>query len=85
MKTHILHKPLLRAFVLAKVIAALAVAGLAQITTTGIRGIVRDHSGAVIPRATIKLTDNSTGIEQPPFLRAMAAFSSPTCSLAHTN
>jgi len=53
----------LRAFVHIAVIAALAVAGLAQITTTGIRGIVRDPSGAVIPSATIKLTDNSTGIE----------------------
>jgi carboxypeptidase family protein/peptidase M24-like protein len=53
----------LRAFVHTAVIAALAVAGLAQITTTGIRGIVRDPSGAVIPSATIKLTDNSTGVE----------------------
>ena len=53
----------LRAFVHIAVIAALAVAGLAQITTTGIRGIVRDPSGAVIPNSTIKLTDNSTGVE----------------------
>jgi Carboxypeptidase regulatory-like domain len=63
MKTRTLPGLSLRAFVYVAVIAALAVAGLAQITTTGIRGIVRDHSGAVIPNATIKLTDNSTGIE----------------------
>jgi len=63
MKTHTLPNVLLRAFVHAAVIAALAGASLAQITTTGIRGIVRDPSGAVVPNATIKLTDNSTGIE----------------------
>jgi len=63
MKTHTMPGLLLRACVHAAVIAALAGASLAQITTTGIRGIVRDSSGAVIPNATIKLTDNSTGIE----------------------
>jgi carboxypeptidase family protein len=60
MKTHTLLGLLPRALVHSAVIAALAVAGLAQITTTGIRGIVRDPSGAVIPSATI---NNSTGIE----------------------
>jgi hypothetical protein len=42
----------------------LTITSLAQITATGIRGIVRDQSGAVVPHATIKLTDNSTGVEQ---------------------
>ncbi|HEU4389629.1 MAG TPA: carboxypeptidase-like regulatory domain-containing protein, partial [Blastocatellia bacterium] len=46
------------------IVAAIALAGMAQITTTGIRGIVRDPNGAVIPNATIKVTDNSTGVEQ---------------------
>src|SRR5499427_7757355 len=64
MKTHTLSGLSLRAFIHAAVITALAVAGLAQITTTGIRGIVRDPSGAVIPNATIKVTDKATGIEQ---------------------
>jgi carboxypeptidase family protein len=64
MKTLALPRLPLRALVHAAVIAALAVAGMAQITTTGIRGIVRDPSGAVIPNATIKLVDNSTGIER---------------------
>src|SRR5215475_11100378 len=64
MRTHTLHGLLLRAFVVASVMAALAGASLAQITTTGIRGIVRDPSGAVIPQATIKVTDKATGIEQ---------------------
>src|SRR5215468_1121831 len=63
MKTRTLPGLSLRAFVHAAVVAALAVAGLAQITTTGIRGIIRDPSGAVIPNATIKLADNSTGVE----------------------
>src|SRR5574341_409067 len=64
MKVHPLPGLLLRAFAYVAVIAALAGAGLAQITTTGIRGIVRDPNGAVVPRATIKVTDNSTGVEQ---------------------
>ncbi|HJZ78927.1 MAG TPA: carboxypeptidase-like regulatory domain-containing protein, partial [Pyrinomonadaceae bacterium] len=37
---------------------------LAQITTTGIRGLVRDPNGAVVPNATVKVTDTSTGVEQ---------------------
>src|SRR5262249_23937581 len=64
MKKHTLRKLLLQALVHTAVIAALAIAGLAQITTTGIRGIVRDPSGAVTPSAAIKVTDNATGIEQ---------------------
>src|SRR5262245_48937534 len=48
----------------AAVLAALWIGALAQITTTGIRGIVRDPNGAVVPNATIKVTDNATGIEQ---------------------
>ncbi len=59
MKSHILP----RLFICLAVIAALAGASLAQITTTGIRGIVRDQTGAVIPQATVKLTDTATGIE----------------------
>jgi len=55
---------LLRALVYAAVIAALATTSLAQITTTGIRGIVRDPHGAVVPNATVKVTDNSTGVQQ---------------------
>ena len=43
---------------------ATAACCLAQITTTGIHGIVRDPSGAVVPNASIKLRDNGTGIEQ---------------------
>ena len=46
------------------VIGALAVAGFAQVTTTGIHGIVRDPSGAVVPNAAVKLTDTGTGNEK---------------------
>lgn len=41
----------------------IAAAAFAQITTTGIHGIVRDPSGAVIPNASITLRDLGTGIE----------------------
>ena len=55
---------LLRALVYSAVIASLAFTSLAQTTTTGIRGIVRDSNGAVIANAAIKVTDNATGIEK---------------------
>src|SRR5919201_315759 len=55
---------LLRALVYAAAVTVMALTGLAQITTTGIRGLVRDPSGAVVPNATIKVTDNATGVEQ---------------------
>jgi Carboxypeptidase regulatory-like domain len=64
MKTRTLPGLSLRAFVIAAVVAALSAASLAQITTTGIRGIVRDQSGAVISNAAIRLVDNSTGVER---------------------
>jgi hypothetical protein len=35
-----------------------------QLTTTGVRGIVRDPSGAVIPNASLVLKDTATGIEK---------------------
>src|SRR5690242_2641768 len=43
--------------------ALFAAAAIGQITTTGIHGIVRDPSGAVVPNATIRLRDLGTGIE----------------------
>src|SRR5438128_11019457 len=64
MKTHSLLRLTWRAFTHTVVIAAMAITGMAQITTTGIRGIVRDPHGAVIPNAAVKVTDNSTGVEQ---------------------
>jgi hypothetical protein len=45
-------------------LAAMATASFAQITTTGIHGIVRDPSGAVVPNASLALRDLGTGIEQ---------------------
>jgi hypothetical protein len=45
-------------------IVGLAIPALAQITSTGIHGLVRDPSGAIVPGATIKLQDTSTGIEK---------------------
>ena len=60
--------PSLRAFsnlVMGALVLLVVAAGcLAQITTTGIHGIVRDPSGAVVPKAAIKLRDLGTGIDQ---------------------
>jgi hypothetical protein len=64
MKVHELPKVLSTAFTLVVFAAVLTVSAFGQITATGIRGIVRDPSGAIIPNATIKLADNATGIEQ---------------------
>src|ERR1035437_89292 len=49
-------------FVLA--IAAMSPFATAQVTTTGIHGTVKDTSGAVIPKAVLKLVDTSTGLEK---------------------
>src|SRR5499426_1092317 len=78
MKIHRLPKLLPQALVHTAIIAALAIAGLAQITTTGIRGITRDQSGAVIPNATIKLVDNSTGVERATVSSSEGSFLFPT-------
>jgi hypothetical protein len=58
------HASFFRSLVIAVAIAALAIAGFAQVTTTGIHGIVRDPSGAVVPNAAVKLTDTGTGNEK---------------------
>ena len=64
MNAQTLHKPIGLALLHATFIMILASAVSAQITTTGIRGIIRDPNGAVVPNATVKVTDNSTGVEQ---------------------
>src|SRR5215471_8381738 len=38
--------------------------GFAQVSNTAIHGIVRDPSGAVVPNASLRLTDAGTGIEK---------------------
>src|SRR5262245_13304951 len=63
MKVKTLPQLMLQVIVYAALNAAPASLILAQTTTTGIRGIVRDQTGAVVPQATIKLTDTATGIE----------------------
>src|SRR5215475_6516582 len=45
-------------------VVAMATTSFGQITTTGIRGLVRDPNGAVVPNATVKVKDNSTEVEQ---------------------
>ncbi len=67
-----------RALVFTVLLAGLAVIGQAQITATGIRGIVRDPNGAVVPNATIKATDNATGVEQTTVSSSDGNFSFPT-------
>src|SRR5215813_5566178 len=64
MNSQILRKSIGLGLVHATLIMVLTIAVSAQITTTGIRGIVRDPNGAVVPNATVKVTDNSTGLEQ---------------------
>ena len=64
MNARTLSKSIALALVSATIIMGLAIAVSAQITTTGIRGIVRDPNGAVVPNATITVTDNSTGVQQ---------------------
>jgi hypothetical protein len=61
-----LHKQscaLARSLALSLILAAAAAVAFSQVSTTAIRGIVKDQSGAVIPSATLKLKDPTTGIE----------------------
>ncbi len=53
-----------RLLLLAAAVVGLVPAGFGQVSTTGIHGTVRDPSGAVIPKATVKLKDTGTGIEK---------------------
>ncbi len=69
---------LARALVFTVLLAGLAIVGHAQITSTGIRGIVRDPNGAVVPNATIKATDNATGVVQTTVSSSDGNFSFPT-------
>src|SRR5580698_785959 len=55
---------LLRLLALSAGIAVLAIAGYAQVTSAGIHGIVRDPSGAVVPKATVTIIDTGTKIER---------------------
>ncbi|HKE22724.1 MAG TPA: carboxypeptidase-like regulatory domain-containing protein [Bryobacteraceae bacterium] len=50
--------------ILAAAFAVAAQLSFAQVTTTGIHGVVRDPSGATIPNASLKLRDMATGIEK---------------------
>src|SRR5215216_964562 len=78
MKIHALPRLVSQVLVYAVLLMALAIPGLAQITTTGIRGIVRDPNGAVVPGATVKATDNSTGVEQTTVTSSDGGFIFPT-------
>lgn len=51
-------------FSLVLAVALVSTVANAQITTTGIHGIVTDSSGAVIPKASLKLVDTATGLEK---------------------
>jgi hypothetical protein len=53
---------------------SLVPAATAQITTTGIHGIVRDPSGALVPNVDLTLKDTATGIEKTTSSTADGAF-----------
>lgn len=78
MKIHTLPRLISRTLVSAVFLLAMAIPCLAQITTTGIRGIVRDPNGAVVPNATVKATDNATGVEQTSVTSSDGNFIFPT-------
>src|SRR5579872_443177 len=45
-------------------LASIAATAFAQIMSTGIHGVVRDQSGAVVPKASVTAVDTGTGIER---------------------
>ena len=78
MKVRKLSRLVALAFVHAVVMATWATIALSQITATGIRGIVRDQNGAVVPNATVKAADNATGVEQTTVTSSDGNFIFPT-------
>ena len=57
MNSRTLHKAIGLPLFHVSLILAMSIAVSAQITTTGIRGIVRDPNGAVVPNAQVKVSD----------------------------
>ncbi|HLA96594.1 MAG TPA: carboxypeptidase-like regulatory domain-containing protein, partial [Pyrinomonadaceae bacterium] len=53
-----------KTFAVICVSAVLAVSGLAQSGTSGVSGTVRDGNGAVVPGATVKISNVGTGFER---------------------
>ncbi len=51
---------LIRRLAIAMVLLACAMSAPAQVTTGTVRGIVKDQTGAVIPGATVTITDPNT-------------------------
>ena len=45
-------------------LASIGNIGFTQVTTTGIHGVVRDQSGAVVPKAAVTAVDTGTSIER---------------------
>ena len=78
MKDQTLPRFITQTFVVAAFLSALAISSAAQITATGIRGIVRDPNGAVVANATVKATDTATGVEQTTVTSTDGGFIFPT-------
>ena len=55
------HAGFFRGLFGAVAIGALAIAAVAQVSTTGLHGIVRDPSGAVVPNVAVSITNIDTG------------------------
>jgi hypothetical protein len=55
-------------------LAALVPFAAAQVTTTGIHGMVKDSSGAVVPNVTLTLTDTATKAEKATHSEADGGF-----------
>jgi uncharacterized surface anchored protein len=49
---------------MAAVVLACGISVQAQVTTGTVRGVVKDQSGAVVPGATVTITDPNTKISQ---------------------
>ncbi len=65
---------MLRPVLVALLLAALPVPALAQVDRATLTGVVRDPSGAVVPAATIAITNDATGIRRSTTTSADGAF-----------
>src|SRR5512133_1742513 len=59
-----MQKSLLRVLLLTSALLIPAFQAAAQSSSTSLRGLVRDPSGALIPSATLTLKDTGTGLEK---------------------
>src|ERR1700679_319478 len=73
-----------RIFAIALVLVSLcSVTAVAQTSTTSLRGVVTDSSGALVPQASVTLSDQATGTSYHAVSNASGYYIFPVIAPAH--